>query len=155
MIRRWFIRIVFMLPILLCVGGWEWSNSYTLKTCFTHGFNLWYGTVAEGKLCVQWAQSDRLQAPWSWSAHSEEWYPDVWLEWRGAIGRRGSFLGFWIGEDLLTDGEGERSQGQWVAIPFWFPTILSALTLCYVWRKTQPKLNSKTAFPVEAAVTNG
>ena len=37
-----------------------------------------------------------------------------------------------------------------VFVPIWFPTLLSALLLWLVWRKTRPKYNGR-GFPVEAA----
>jgi hypothetical protein len=40
--------------------------------------------------------------------------------------------------------------GQWMAaVPFWFLIVVFSAVLFVVWRKTRPKIDPKTAFPVE------
>jgi hypothetical protein len=34
--RRWFIRSIFMLPILLCIVGWGWSVGHTDEGWYCH-----------------------------------------------------------------------------------------------------------------------
>src|ERR1035437_7518200 len=36
MVRRWIIRIIFMLPILLCMAGWGWSGTHSLWIRYSH-----------------------------------------------------------------------------------------------------------------------
>jgi len=71
-------------------------------------------------------------------------------------------LGFYYGTELFrpsgpsTDAFGMPNSTlatlfRLIGIPFWFLTLLAAGFAVWVWRRTRPKPNPATAFPVEIA----
>jgi hypothetical protein len=61
-------------------------------------------------------------------------------------------LGFRYGRrDFPAHGLG----GYEFAVPYWFLIVASSAVLFSVWRKTRPKSNPATAFPVEVKASGG
>ena len=134
--RRWLIRSVFILPILLCVGGWVWSGFY--------GRAVGYYRAGHGVWCAtEWGVVSVGVGP-------DRGMPDGWrylvdplphfLFW--PTNEPESFLGFRLPPHGFSPG--------WygVAVPYWFLIILFALVLVFVWRKTGKK-KPDHGFPVE------
>src|ERR1035437_827750 len=52
--KRLIIRAVFMLPLLLCVGGWVWSGTHYSQITYSHD-GRWVGYVqSQGGITVSW-----------------------------------------------------------------------------------------------------
>jgi len=132
--RRWFIRGLFMLPILLCIVGWGWSRThwvwilYCLRGNFV-GCDTFWGCIGLG-----YGKTD----------FSNGWY----------LGREPTTAGshFWPPPNAAP----QSFYGfgcEWTAIshtvymPCWFPIFLSSLALFFAWRRTRPKTIGE-AFPV-------
>jgi len=141
LIKRWIIRGVFLWLLLLCVAGWVGSYAcsfgiyHNVRDC-PWGIGIGDGMVLLGRAGEDW---------WGWRrsgvvgcsmdrsvvVHDKyDWNPS-------------RFLGFGYG-----GGTNILYERFW-CIPFWFPTILAAVASFIVWRKTRPKINPVTAFPVE------
>ena len=139
LMKRCIIRSFFIGLLLLCVGGWVTSfwravvvvrisstddrimecNSGRIAFIFTHAKNTRF--PASDQRCVL------VTGP---AGKLGEF-----------VGRK--FLGFvWLNE---SQDEVDITSGM---IPFWFPTLLSAVLLWLVWRWTRPKLKG-LAFPIE------
>jgi len=140
MIPRWTIRSLFIVLLVLSIGGWVWS--YTLRLPI-----LGYGSSHLDRLWVVVPQHGALKASWGMYCGA---YPEgLFLMWEpdfrfGDIGPH--FLGFGF-----VDGE---AYFNWLGIPFWFPTILFALALLFVWRKTGTR-GPGGAFPVVMGKKDG
>ena len=86
--RRWFIRILFMLPVLLCVVGWGWSGTHDTSVAYRYGGrDVCLGTW-KGILSISWGVS--YDSP-GWEAYNEplnppEFWPSkpVWADERSA-----------------------------------------------------------------------
>ena len=135
MFGRWLIRGVALALLLLCVAGWVGSYVYgvgfsRVERSYWECLCLWGGKVVAERspaLSINWA--DR---PWGfWGRGYEREFTS------STYGSR--FLGFTV------FAPGNR----WVIeVPFWFPTVLGALGLVWVWRKTRPRAEGR-GFPVE------
>ena len=140
--KRWIIRSFFIGLLLLCVGGWLVS--------FKVGWVVGYNNVHnhnEYEMVVHWG---KIRFSFLDGHHAVAFVPDGWFQdtfpaypLKGTnadadlYGRK--FVGF---------ESGEVGRRQWISIPFWFPTTISAAFLWLVWRKTRPKPKGR-AFPVE------
>ena len=129
--KRWLIRGLALTVLTLCVVAWVGSY-WSSIALYNKDFEI---TLSRGRvLCAldgPSATTDlemRVKDSYDWS----EWdrRVDVW------------FFGF------TADYRAEVIQ--WT-IPLWFPTLLAALVLWLVWRKTRAKPVGG-AFPVEVAV---
>jgi len=58
-------------------------------------------------------------------------------------------LGFGHGRAL-----GDGVSNTFVAVPYWYIILIFFGLLFFVWRKTRPKINPATAFPVELTAKN-
>ena len=164
--RRWFIRGLFMLPILFCVSGWGVSTCYRVRGSYTHdgstlNCGLYYGMVGFGEERRAWLLSPG--SPWE---GSYDRYPfhvvdtDFW--WRstsiGNLKSNGrtefSLVGFQYVCQAVQYGPDDPLAFDWTAaVPFWFLMAGSGTVLIFVWRKTgKPKFGR--AFPVELATPN-
>ena len=128
--RRWFIRSLFMLPILLCLIGWGWSAGYLS------------GVKYQG-------QGWRVRLAMRGGMIEVE-------HWRDDFGQRGLHLVNWPGPLCFWPGMGHHlgfgylygSYEKHIALPFWFLILVFSGLLWFVWRQTRPKPNGG-AFPVE------
>ncbi len=148
MMRRWLIRALALALLTLCVGAWVGSYWRLFEVDYSSG------KVSRNLiiLCGRIRFARQLSAREGWTCDSEwvwrsdtlkeddsmrQEYPLTQYHWAG--------LALWTGMVGPPDGKGCL-----VHIPLWFPTLLSALLLWLVWRKTRPKYNGR-GFPVEAA----
>jgi hypothetical protein len=131
MIRRWLIRMPFLLALALVVSVWMASYFGGLQlTCWFRGRLGSVGAV-QGATFMIHATHQGAPAQYRFrfqdGATAEEW---------------GIVPAFWCGR---------LSWGAWsVNFPLWLPTLLLGGLNWLVWRKTRPKHNGK-GFPVEPA----
>ena len=147
MVRRWIIRGLFMLPVLLCVGGWVWSGFYQA--------GIWYWHAEKGlAVCTESGIVEVDVGTWNGKLTGRHYYVDRYPNARlYPLDSHHRFLGFGCYQ-LDTDVGIDKSPSPllWgVSIPYWFLVFISAVLLWLVWRKTRPKPDPRTAFPVELA----
>jgi len=144
MTRRWLIRAVFLLPLLLCLAGWALSITHVASLTYTHAYTVFNCNTIHGAL---WFRRDRNPPPLdAWAT------PDGWQAECFAYTSKGQFwprsepgspwpacLGFTC--EVSTDHFA-------VQIPYWFLIPIASLLLFVAWRKTAPK-KPGGAFPVE------
>ena len=136
--KRWLIRSVFMLPLLLCVVGWGWSGSqrtwidYCPHDRVVDCDSLW------GVVGVQWGTLTG-QPDWWVYGTTETSNAQFWPTYRSVD----SFLGFRYFHARTTTRSTTRLQA-----PLWFLIIVFSAILYVVWRKTRPRGTGR-AFPVE------
>jgi hypothetical protein len=133
MIRRWLIRSLSIALLLLFADGWVVST-------FT-GFEIaqhatWLVIAAKGNVCFVATTAD---VHFDFSACKTNGTRLTYYETLGGH----EWAGFRLGHTV----DFHTAIG-WLGFPFWFPTLLSALLLCLIWRKTRPKCTGK-GFPVE------
>ena len=129
--RRWIIRSIFILPILLCIVGWGWSAG--------HSGDVWYWTGVTGVSCSTGWGSVGVCTIYS---RVPDWEPGWHCEVVPTDEIRflfGAHLGFvYSSTPIYTH----------VYVPYWFLILVFSAVLLFVWRKTR-KPNHATAFPVE------
>ncbi len=134
MLRRWIIRNCFIALCVVCVATWVGSYWRFFELGY-HGDIEYSGGIQSGRLggwrviigpppYHAWLWSSSRPAPWQDDADSTKFH---------LLG----FAVYYVPSWYTT-----------ITIPLWFPTLLSAVLLWFVWRKTRPKLVGK-AFPVE------
>jgi hypothetical protein len=138
MFRRWFIRSLALALLTLCVTAWVGSYWRLIE------MERWdrHRIICQGQwgeICL-YCEDKRRTAPLevTWRCYSSE--PLLIQAIYGSTPHH--FAGFAF----------ERFSGNYwhVFIPLWFPTLVSALLLWFVWRKTRAKVVGG-AFPVELA----
>jgi hypothetical protein len=146
MARHSIIRGLMLAMVLLCVAAWvgsyarmfgvtyqdRWLRSDPITLRVFGG----YIEYSHMPLMIFQGQVPRSSS-WQWVFQTV----DITKFQRYLRSFRFHFAGFAF---VLND------RGHSLAIPFYFPTILSALLLLFVWRKTKPTYNGK-GFPVEPA----
>lgn len=128
--------------LTLCVVAWGGSYFQMAYVMYGGQNRYWLG-IEWGT--VGFAISDlRVSNGWEWK-HVQ--VPAYGVHYLGDYERnKYHFAGF-----AFNPSRGPlRSSGWSTLIPLWFPTLLFALLLWLVWRKTRPKYNGR-GFPVEAA----
>ncbi len=145
MLKRWLLRGLFLLPVVLCLAGWGWSGWYEGWVGYTRshrtiGFGTAEGTVSLGAgRRIGYndgyaAAVDRSEAVRFWPTPDPD---DI------------CFLGFRWWHDSYSDFSGGAGTAYSLTIPYWFPLLASALLFLLVWRKTRRRLSPATGFPVE------
>jgi len=138
---RWLIRGFAIALLTLCLSCWGWS--------YLHSVNIEYDVLLRrhywlkthiGGIHFGFADHLTFSRGWRFTHHGAFLLPEdpsYARLWGMPSGKR--FLGFYydrgIGGHLF------------IAIPFWFPSLLSAGLLWFAWRKTRPKM--WRGFPVE------
>lgn len=142
MVRRWLIRSFFIALCVVCVGAWVGSYFAQVgvaKVGRDHDRRFLLGSGS-------FIFIDIIHPAYS---------PSAW-RWDYAPPRRNlgpdnpnehSFVGF-VYLPLSAVGFGLDAWA--VGVPMWCPTLVCALVLWLVWRKTRPKYAGR-AFPVEPA----
>lgn len=139
MVKRWFIRCIFILPILLCLGGWGWSVGHCVQVRYArHNYYVNCGTYF-GTVFIHGGRQMGLPDFWEFNVIPQEpvrvlypYNPNIHF-----------FAGFGL----------EHEAGSWghvevLTVPYWFLIPLFGFILFFVWRKTgKKKLGG--AFPVE------
>jgi len=143
MIRRWIYRSLCLGLLLLCGGGWLASHAYSYCLTYSTKHQWLYTQIVGGSLCAGWdTYSDQISAwPFGLSFYTHRADDNYDHDY---INTRSHALGFYA--NMQTSS----SRQSWaVGIPFWFLTLLASAITCWVWRKTRPKPNPATAFPIE------
>ena len=143
--RRWFIRICFMLPVLLCVVGWGWSTRYQPHLSYCHAGNTYTCSVVRGLVLLS-----RARVGLTMTDGSIAFPEDGWKCFTASTSSPTSPLGFkWMHfRTVIGDTSIDARQ---VGVPLWFLILPFSALFCFVWRKTG-KLKPGRAFPVEIAV---
>ena len=137
MFRRWLIRSLALTLLTFCVAAWvvSYSGEYGvrphLQAEIVCGFNDGFVYL------VVWMNPDYdiIFPFWDYRPGDSQAY--------GAYKRaKHHLLGFAY--------RSSSSRSWYLLVHMWFPTLLSALLLCFVWRKTRAKPIGG-AFPVEVA----
>jgi hypothetical protein len=143
MIWRRLIRGICIALLALCVTAWVgsyWECPYIEWTSNSGDFHLAV-VIDWGRTQGQMSNVDFSGEPgWKWAIERSS-EPHKATDY---FNRDYGVLGFGISHcqsDKLSFWNGK--------LPLWFPTLLSALLLCHVWRKTRRKHTAK-GFPVEA-----
>ena len=130
--RRWIIRSIFMVPLLLCIVGWGWSANHGGRIAYCYGNKaITYGT--------EWGCFEigyMLRSPSDgWHCGASELAPHFLPPH--------SILGFVSSSYAVMD---------WhvMLLPYWFLILVFSSVLFFVWCKTQTKPKGG-AFPVEVA----
>jgi hypothetical protein len=149
MIRRWIIRCSFLLPLLLCAGAWMASYHYLVSVGFVRPRTSLGLDVLQGKVIFSSTDAFGRTQGWNTGAiaiSAEDEFPTE------PLGRQ-AFWGFFASDNAAVAGSSGSVGTHWafVGIPFWFPTTIFALALIIVWRKTRPKINPVSTFPVKIA----
>ena len=130
--RRWLFRSFFILPILLCIIGWWWSVAHGCRFgCSYVGYYVGLGTEW-GSVALIYDSSD--QGPPDWTLEMPPLSAAHFIHPR-------SFLGF----SYRTPNPTRRA----IVVPYWFLMLVFSGILWFVGRKTRPKPNPATAFPIE------
>jgi len=134
---RWLLRIFAIALLTLCLSVWIWSyfRSLSIGYCPSLGKSYWVDTHMGGAFL---SSSGGIWSSPGWRfQHIHHAFP---LSEVSELLDFKSFLGF---------GYFHVADTVWgVAIPFWFPSLLSAALLWFVWRQTRPKTAGR-GFPVE------
>jgi hypothetical protein len=144
MVRHWIIRSLALALLTLCVVAWVHSCYFFVRLTRTAGGQFWCLGWACGTVGIAVTHGPGYRSGgWEWNNERvnpairegiENDYSDSSIVFAG-------FAGTWktgaINEERLL-------------VPLWFPTLLSALLLWLVWRKTRPAYNGR-GFPVEVA----
>ena len=138
---RWCIRGFAIALLTLCLSLWAWSyfrhlsieyKLFSGQTCwvnlhkggFAFGFENYFGRLPP--------PSFRDWLSWDWTFHYAREACSLPFK---------NFLGFVCRMRA-------SNKSWWVAIPFWFSSLLSAGLLWFVWRQTREKIAWR-GFPVE------
>ena len=148
MLKRWIIRGLFMLPILLCVYAWAVSTRHTFSiTCWQENSTRTCG-LCEGMVYLERDYDVGLpEVRWSFDVDGRGAGYFV----RGNLSRisPSCFLGFARAHMRVHFEASESFDAMnMVSAPLWFFLLCFSALLFLVWRKTRPKIDPRTAFPV-------
>jgi len=135
--KRWLVRSVFILPLLLCLFGWGASGWRAAVMNYARTGLHAECRIEWGIVDVYWERGDIAFLP-----EGIECYTVPLTEVRFWSTRPGYHLGFAL---YWNSGFGE------LAVPYWFLILLFGSVLFLVWRKTRLR-KTYGAFPVEMAV---
>jgi hypothetical protein len=120
------------------LGGSYWFGYLASVHYRGKSIQGWFGLVHQRIELGYWAIERPFAAGW-------RFYPRIDTSWSGWSYRDAHstwhFMGFTYDDRIV---------GRGATIPLWFPTLLSALLLWFVWRKTRATPVGR-AFPVEVA----
>jgi len=137
---RWLVRIFCGGVAIFFMAGWITSYLFPLQF-FINAPKHDYVCVEFTGGRISFAHASDVGGGNSWQfdlrkGHEGEW---EWLERSSKV----HFLGFVYYHPSIAE---------WChTIPFWFPTLLSAILVWLAWRKTRPV---RRGFPVEAPIRN-
>ena len=135
--KRWLIRSIFMGLLTLCVTAWVGSFCWEIEV-YHYGERRVGAGIYWGRVCAFWVEVAGDDPKWGVvcipaSNLSEGRWSD-----KDDFFDKFNWCGFCVAGPPLNQA----------TIPFWFPTLLSALLLWFVWRKTKAKPRGS---PVEVA----
>ena len=138
MARRYLIRLCFLLPILYCLASWAWTLSDHAQVTYAyHGYFIGSGTHAGVVALFGGRQETRNDG---WDYRRSRFTNTTAL----TIGRD-SFYGF----RFRTWSFSADSWALTAAVPHWFLIALFSVLSILVWRRTSPRPDPRTAFPVD------
>ena len=143
---RWIIRGLGIALLTLSVTAWVGSHWETLGIWRAQGNHFVVLELRRGEILFE-SRNEKdanFSPPWLWIHQDAQKREDNEENYRST---KFHFWGFAY-DPVITD----TSESRPVLVPIWFPTLLSTLLLCLVWRKTRPKYSGK-GFPVEVAKT--
>ncbi|MCL2639256.1 MAG: hypothetical protein FWD53_00270 [Phycisphaerales bacterium] len=152
--RRWLIRAIFITLLTLSLTGWVFSALYFCTASLWRGHREIKVMTAQGGVCFHSIRYNGSVTGNHWNYFCC-YYPTQF--WPAYSVKRNSGWGFYFfgfgysHSDRLSYKV--MAFNQTVTLPFWFFILLSAAGLWFVWRKTRPKLDPRTAFPVEVNPT--
>jgi len=159
--HRWVIRGIFIALLALSVGGWMTSAWYLCSA------GVWYGNrgicaythCGCVNLCFIQFGSDTIGGNGYDVSVKRQPGARFWPE-AGTLERYHWVIGFNYeftggGKIVLIDGRtnGTSTAYRTLTLSYWVLILLSTAALWFVWRKTRPKLDPSTAFPVEVRPT--
>jgi hypothetical protein len=135
MVKRWIIRGLFMLPLLIVVVGWGWSSRHSGSIEYAHhGQYVRCGTEWGGVFIVS-GNRTRNTDGWEFST--------IRLRSFDLLPPRFTVVYYFLGFGLHSPiGTAEK-----LLVPYWFLLLLIGTILFLVWRKTRPTIHR--AFQVE------
>ncbi len=151
MVKRWNIRGVFMLPVLLCLMAWAWS--------YGHGDAVTFATDQRLRTAVSEGGSLRLLScpPWLMGGSAPGWHfydSAVPAGQRRILVHGADYLvPLYLGFAWQRFPSTPASRSAWyLAIPYYLPLAVFSLLLVFAWRCTRPR-PPLPAFPVETPGT--
>lgn len=145
--RRWLIRSLFMLAVLLCVAGWGWSRTDVCIISYSQNGHLVWCESKAGVVRLGRGWLSSFTHGWAWQSDPVD--PPQFLP---PFRDRYQFLGFGFRREVIANPNDAGKivfSTTYVDVPYWFFALLFSVALLFVWRKTRPR-NPATAFPVEA-----
>jgi len=140
MIFHWLIRSFAIALLMLYLSLWGYSYFYNVYVIYNPSSGKTYAVgIYMGGANVSFTNTLDLSPPWLFDRMRHRHYelPSIaknslyfYYEWNTYPGTN------WI-----------------VSIPFWFPSLLAAALLWFVWRQTRPKTAGR-GFPVEITQSN-
>ena len=144
--RRGLIRGLFLLPLLLCVGGWAWSVTHGSTITYCQGDHFGGCESSWGLITVYLGRGTGMPRGWVCQDNPAP-APNFWPR---DTPDSHAFIGFGLGRMLYEPGT-----VYWLSMPYWFLIVVFSAVLFFVWRKTRPKINPQMAFPVELGRPHG
>ena len=144
MAKRWIIRSLFTLPIVLCLAGWGWSGWYQGGIVYARDHRGIILATMDGAVCLRggWL-------PWEGHGYAGEVHRnDPVGFWPESDADETCFLGFRWRHYSFTDPRGAVCTVYGLTIPYWAPLLIFSLLLLLFWRKTRRRADPATAFPV-------
>jgi len=142
MTLRWLIRSFAIALLTLCLSLWAWSYFRTFSILYSPSFNeLYWVQTHMGGVYFYSDNISRLSPGWRF-LHNRDTFPvsaGMFNKW---------FLGFTY-FNMTRPMSGTWGFGG----PFWFPSLLFAVLLWFIWRQTRPKTEAR-GFPVEVTQPN-
>jgi hypothetical protein len=136
MVRRWIIRVPFLLALAAVVGVWVGSYFGGLSIRVDYLGRMWVADAVQGQACFLSVPYEGLKP----NVYLRFQRPKTASDWNIAVSfpgfRYSDYLGITRSHDLV--------------FPVWFPTLLLAALGGFVWRKTRYKGPGR-GFPVEPA----
>ena len=149
--KRWLLRGVFLLPLLLAAAGWLWSGTHRSHVGYVHEERVVWCGSGSGVLGVElgWDHAMDPALPNGWYGGTRPIDPArYWPE-----ARPNSWLGFGFAHFSVRDPDLDQYV---VVVPYWFVLLASAGVFMWVWRRTRPRPELAQGFEVQlAARENG
>ena len=136
--RRWFIRSLFMVPILLCIVGWGWSVTHSTWVGYHTNHYLLFAETETGGVGLRGTIIEsEVTNGWTFENNSQDERHLLNPEYISSLG----FFVRHFGSVTI------------LVVPYWFLILVFSGLLWLVWRRTPPKPTGG-AFPVEVENSN-
>ena len=147
--RRWIIRGIFVVPILLCVVGWGWSAGHYAQICYSTRTANFTCLAESGTVVLAGGMGQQGSLGVS-TVYYALLSPRFWPAIR--VGKGDTDFGdhYYAGfsfEYVHTADDWDI----WCGVPYWFLILVFSAVLLVVWRKTRGGVRAIAAFPVEVA----